>query len=45
MENIPVIIMSAHPRAKKSAGDCGADSFIAKPFDISELLEQAKKYA
>lgn len=39
-KNIPVIIISAHPTAEKTAKDAGADGFIAKPFDISELLDK-----
>jgi DNA-binding response OmpR family regulator len=36
-KNIPVIMMSAHPSAEKSAREACADEFIAKPFDIDDL--------
>jgi DNA-binding response OmpR family regulator len=42
-KNIPIIMISAHPDAKKSAFDSGADDFIAKPFEINELLDRIKK--
>ncbi len=38
-KNIPVIMISAHPSAKKSALDSGADAFLPKPFDTDEFLE------
>lgn len=37
-QSIPIIMMSAHPAAAKSIERCGADGFIAKPFEINELL-------
>lgn len=36
--HIPVIMLSAHPSAADTARLAGADEFIAKPFDIDELL-------
>ncbi|CAN5166886.1 hypothetical protein BH09PAT1_BH09PAT1_4410 [soil metagenome] len=41
---IPIIMMSAHPSAKSDSERCGADDFIAKPFDIPDLLAIIKKY-
>jgi len=35
---VPVIMLSAFPRVIQSLGNYGADVFIAKPFDIHELL-------
>ncbi|MBI2590453.1 MAG: response regulator [Candidatus Blackburnbacteria bacterium] len=43
-QHIPIIIMSAHHEAKLSAEKCGADDFLAKPFDIDELLEKINRY-
>ncbi len=43
-KQIPIIMISAHPSAKDSVKECGADSFIAKPFTISGLLDEVKKY-
>ena len=41
---IPVLMMSAHPTAKDSVRECGADSFIEKPFSVTGLLGEVKKY-
>ncbi len=35
---IPVIMFSAHPGAAATISDYGADDFIAKPFDVTNLL-------
>ncbi len=35
---IPLIMMSAHPDAKKVCLQAGADDFISKPFDTHDLL-------
>lgn len=35
---IPVIMFSAHPSAEETARAAGADDFLAKPFDIDDLL-------
>lgn len=43
--SIPIIMISAHPNAAAEAQECGADDFIAKPFDIDELLEKINRYA
>ena len=37
-KHIPVIIMSAYPRVFESLGTYGCNSFIPKPFDLSELV-------
>lgn len=37
-KHIPVIMFSAHPSAEATARAYGADDFLAKPFDIDELL-------
>lgn len=44
VKEIPVIILSAHPSAKKSYVICGADDFLPKPFEASELLSKIEKY-
>lgn len=38
-KSIPIIMVSAHPNAEKTVKEAGADSFLAKPFDIESLLE------
>ncbi len=37
-KNIPVIMMSAHSNLQHSILKMGADAFLAKPFDLKELL-------
>lgn len=36
--DIPVVIISAHPEAQKSAEKAGAEGFLEKPFDVADLL-------
>ena len=43
--NIPVVMFSANRDTKEIALECGADDFILKPFEISDLLALAHKYA
>ncbi len=42
--HIPIIMISAHPYARQSVTAVGADDFVAKPFDMDELLEKIAKY-
>jgi len=42
-KHIPIIMISAHPDAEKSSIEVGADDFLAKPFDVSVLLERVEK--
>lgn len=39
-----VIMMSAHPNAKKYSEEIGADGLIAKPFETEELLSTIRRY-
>jgi len=41
--NIPVIMISASRDIKNSAMAAGADDFVAKPFEINELLDKIKR--
>ncbi len=43
--NIPIIMISANLDMQQSARDSGADDFIAKPFNLDDLLSKVKKYA
>jgi DNA-binding response OmpR family regulator len=43
-KSIPVVMISAHPSAKLHALKVGADGFLAKPFEIEDLLKMAQKY-
>ena|SRR3990167_5608892 len=36
--NIPIILVSAHIQTADDYADYGADGFVAKPFDVDELL-------
>lgn len=40
---LPVMIMSAYPPFLSTIHDCGCNDFIAKPFDLSELVTRLKK--
>ena len=35
---IPILMLSAHPNAEQEARAAGADDFLAKPFEIDDLL-------
>ncbi len=41
--HIPVMVMSAHARAKSILEEACADDFISKPFDLDNFLRKAKK--
>ena len=43
-KDIPVIMFSAHPSAEQTAREAGAEDFIAKPFEIDELLAKVGKF-
>ncbi len=38
--HIPIIMFSAHPGAAATIADYGADDFIAKPFDVNNLIQK-----
>lgn len=42
-QGIPVIMLSAHSNASKVSKACGADGFLAKPFDIDDLIKNVKQ--
>jgi DNA-binding response OmpR family regulator len=44
-KHIPIIVLSAAPDIFALAQACGADSFLAKPCSIEEILEKIKQYA
>lgn len=44
LRHIPVIMFSANRDTRQISIECGADDFLAKPFDINELVRLAHKY-
>jgi DNA-binding response OmpR family regulator len=44
IKNIPVILFSASPELERSHIECGANDFLSKPFDISELINKVKQH-
>jgi DNA-binding response OmpR family regulator len=43
-KHIPIIMISAHPDAEKSLKEVGSDAFLAKPFELIDLLAVIRKY-
>lgn len=43
-KNIPIIMISASRDVKQSAKESGADGFIEKPFEQTQLLTLIEKY-
>lgn len=41
---IPIIMFSAHPGSEQTARQAGADDFLAKPFEIDDLLAKVASY-
>ena len=44
LKDIPVVIMSASRGLGQSALDAGANDFIAKPFDMEDIIERLRVY-
>lgn len=42
--HLPVMLVSGETDLALIAGECGADAYLAKPFDIFELLSHVKEY-
>lgn len=43
-KHIPIIMISASRDIAKSATCSGADDFLAKPFDMNDLIHKIEKY-
>jgi len=43
-KSIPIIMISASRDIERSAFDAGADDFLAKPFEIDDLLGKIRKH-
>jgi DNA-binding response OmpR family regulator len=44
LAQVPILMFSAHPNAKDACLQAGADDFIAKPFEMNDLLEKVSRY-
>ena len=42
--HVPVIMFSAHPSAEETVMVAGADDFVAKPFELDEVLAKIAKH-
>ncbi|HSU29219.1 MAG TPA: response regulator transcription factor [Chitinophagaceae bacterium] len=40
---IPIIMISAHPFAKESCLEAGANDFISKPFEMADILSKISR--
>jgi two-component system alkaline phosphatase synthesis response regulator PhoP len=40
ISSVPLIMISAHPTAREMCIEAGADDFISKPFDMTDLLSR-----
>lgn len=43
-KHIPIILFSANKDTALKAKECGADDFLAKPFEIDELLAKVQQF-
>jgi two-component system alkaline phosphatase synthesis response regulator PhoP len=43
LSKIPIVMMSAHPEAKKETDAAGADYFVSKPFEMEDLIATVEK--
>jgi two-component system chemotaxis response regulator CheY len=43
--SVPIIVMTAAQDAGRWAREIGAQGYIAKPFDLGDLLSQVQQYA
>lgn len=43
-QHIPIILLSAHTNVQQTTSDTGSDAFLAKPFDIDDLLNLVHKF-
>jgi DNA-binding response OmpR family regulator len=41
--HVPVMLTSAHPNARSTSFEAGADDFLPKPFDIDDLLSRIRR--
>ncbi len=41
---IPIVLISASREIEKSAKEAGANDFLSKPFEVTDLLQKVKQY-
>lgn len=44
VKDIPIILVSAKNDLQRSATECDVEDYLAKPFDIEDLISKVKKY-
>jgi CheY-like chemotaxis protein len=44
LASIPVVVLSAHPNGQKTAAELGAHGFVAKPVELSSLIDVVQKF-
>lgn len=44
LERLPILILSGDPMSKAELAEMQADAAVMKPFDVTELIEQIRKY-
>lgn len=42
-KGLPIIMVSASRKGEKAAAECGADAFLAKPFELEDLYQVVEK--
>ncbi len=42
--HLPIVLFSASKETERIAREAGADDFLAKPFDLDELLRKIERY-
>lgn len=43
-KHLPIVLISANRETKTIAREAGADDFVAKPFDLDDLMETVENY-
>ncbi|WP_374951316.1 response regulator transcription factor [Mucilaginibacter sp.] len=45
LQHIPVILVSANTDLAKIKDECGADDYIAKPFELNDFVKKVNQFA
>lgn len=43
LNHLPVMLISAEPNVNEIADQCGANTYLQKPFDIHQLISQVRR--